>query len=192
MDPDVRCCRRRLHARLPGRALADRRARCRGRPATIIRPRSRPARSRPRTATSISPRPAARSTSASANDQAPELLSDEPITRPPRRGRRTAMCSTRRSNERLRASAAPNGSRNSTKPACPAGPIYKIDEMFADPQVKHLGIAATVAGSTIRLVGQPVIVVAHAVASGGAPAGLGQQPTPCLKSSASPADQGAA
>ena len=26
----------------------------------------------------------------------------------------------------------------------PCGPIYKVDEVFADPQVKHLGIAATV------------------------------------------------
>ncbi len=26
----------------------------------------------------------------------------------------------------------------------PCGPIYKVDEVFADPQVKHLGVAATV------------------------------------------------
>ena len=30
------------------------------------------------------------------------------------------------------------------KAGIPCGPIYKIDEMFADPQVKHLGIAAPV------------------------------------------------
>jgi len=25
----------------------------------------------------------------------------------------------------------------------PAGPIYKVDEMFQDPQVRHLGLAQT-------------------------------------------------
>src|SRR5574341_399321 len=30
------------------------------------------------------------------------------------------------------------------KAGIPCGPIYKIDQMFADPQVKHLGVATTV------------------------------------------------
>ncbi len=41
----------------------------------------------------------------------------------------------------------------------PCGPIYAIDQMFADPQVKHLGIAQTVTKkdkSKMVLVGQPV------------------------------------
>jgi len=41
----------------------------------------------------------------------------------------------------------------------PSGPIYRIDEVFADPQVKHLGIAQTVDHPTlgrIELVGQAV------------------------------------
>ena len=41
----------------------------------------------------------------------------------------------------------------------PAGPIYRMNEVFADPQVKHLGIARSVPdgdGGTIDLVGQPV------------------------------------
>lgn len=40
----------------------------------------------------------------------------------------------------------------------PCGPIYAIDEVFADPQVKHLGMAQSVArkdGSSFDLVGQP-------------------------------------
>jgi formyl-CoA transferase len=40
----------------------------------------------------------------------------------------------------------------------PCGPIYAIDEAFADPQVKHLGIAQEVAradGKKLGLVGQP-------------------------------------
>jgi crotonobetainyl-CoA:carnitine CoA-transferase CaiB-like acyl-CoA transferase len=41
----------------------------------------------------------------------------------------------------------------------PAGPIYKVDEVFADPQVEHLGIARPVRHpqlGDIRLVGQPI------------------------------------
>jgi len=41
----------------------------------------------------------------------------------------------------------------------PAGPIYAMDEVFADPQVRHLGVAAPIhhpALGDIRLVGQPI------------------------------------
>ncbi|MGC1828443.1 MAG: CoA transferase, partial [Pseudolabrys sp.] len=41
----------------------------------------------------------------------------------------------------------------------PAGPIYKLDEVFADPQVKHLGIAVPLhhpKRGNIHVVGQPV------------------------------------
>jgi len=41
----------------------------------------------------------------------------------------------------------------------PAGPIYKLDEVFADPQVEHLGIAVPAHHRTrgdIRIVGQPL------------------------------------
>jgi len=41
----------------------------------------------------------------------------------------------------------------------PAGPIYRLDEVFADPQVAHLGIAAPLAHpvrGTTRVVGEPV------------------------------------
>ncbi|MCZ8183715.1 MAG: CaiB/BaiF CoA-transferase family protein [Beijerinckiaceae bacterium] len=43
--------------------------------------------------------------------------------------------------------------------AVPAGPIYAVDEMFEDPQVRHLGIAQSVNHPSlgeIRLVGEPV------------------------------------
>ncbi len=45
------------------------------------------------------------------------------------------------------------------KAGVPCGPIYAIDEMFADPQVRHLGIAQSVTKkdkSKMRLVAQPV------------------------------------
>ena len=41
----------------------------------------------------------------------------------------------------------------------PCGPIYTIDQTFADPQVRHLGLAQDVdspALGSIKLVGQPV------------------------------------
>jgi crotonobetainyl-CoA:carnitine CoA-transferase CaiB-like acyl-CoA transferase len=41
----------------------------------------------------------------------------------------------------------------------PCGPIYRMDEVFADPQVKHLGMAVPVPtpeGGSLALVGQPV------------------------------------
>jgi formyl-CoA transferase len=41
----------------------------------------------------------------------------------------------------------------------PCGPIYSVDQVFADPQVQHLGIAQHVTkndGAEISLVGQPV------------------------------------
>jgi formyl-CoA transferase len=41
----------------------------------------------------------------------------------------------------------------------PCGPIYSIDQVFADPQVKHLGIAQRVKranGETLNVVGQPI------------------------------------
>ena len=40
----------------------------------------------------------------------------------------------------------------------PCGPIYSIDQTFADPQVEHLGIGQPVRknGKTMQLVGQPM------------------------------------
>jgi crotonobetainyl-CoA:carnitine CoA-transferase CaiB-like acyl-CoA transferase len=43
----------------------------------------------------------------------------------------------------------------------PAGPIYRMDEVFADPQVQHLGIAVPLTDpehGDIRVVGQPIVM----------------------------------
>lgn len=43
----------------------------------------------------------------------------------------------------------------------PAGPIYRMDEVFADPQVRHLGIAEKVSHpetGEMELIGQPVVL----------------------------------
>jgi crotonobetainyl-CoA:carnitine CoA-transferase CaiB-like acyl-CoA transferase len=50
------------------------------------------------------------------------------------------------------------------KAGVPCGPINTIDQVFADPQVKHLGIARAVdhpALGPTRLVGQPIHMSAH-------------------------------
>jgi crotonobetainyl-CoA:carnitine CoA-transferase CaiB-like acyl-CoA transferase len=44
----------------------------------------------------------------------------------------------------------------------PCGPVYTVPEMFADEQVRHLGVAAHVVradGSTIQVISQPVTLV---------------------------------
>ena len=40
----------------------------------------------------------------------------------------------------------------------PCGPIYSIDQVYADPQVEHLGMAQKVKlkDKTIRMAGQPM------------------------------------
>ncbi|HWE23210.1 MAG TPA: CoA transferase, partial [Myxococcales bacterium] len=40
----------------------------------------------------------------------------------------------------------------------PCGPIHSVDQVFADPQVRHLGVVREVAGTkgTLRVLGQPV------------------------------------
>jgi len=47
----------------------------------------------------------------------------------------------------------------------PCGPIYTIDEVFADPQVKHLGMTRTVQHASLG----PIDVINNAVTMGGAP-----------------------
>jgi crotonobetainyl-CoA:carnitine CoA-transferase CaiB-like acyl-CoA transferase len=59
--------------------------------------------------------------------------------------------------------------------AVPSGPIYAIDEMFADPQVQHLGIAVPIAHPTRG----PVAIVNQAVALSRTPCVL-DRPTPAL------------
>jgi formyl-CoA transferase len=44
------------------------------------------------------------------------------------------------------------------KAGVPCGPIYSIDQVYADPQVEHLGLAQRVKKKdrTLRMAGQPV------------------------------------
>ncbi len=66
----------------------------------------------------------------------------------------------------------------------PCGPIYSIDQVFADPQVRHLGIAQTVTGKgkrALRLVGQPFALSRTPSRLAAPPPGLGEHNDAVLK-----------
>jgi formyl-CoA transferase len=66
----------------------------------------------------------------------------------------------------------------------PCGPIYSIDQVFDDPQVKHLGMAQSVshpALGDIQLVGQPFTLSRHDNALRTAPPEQGQDTDAILK-----------
>jgi formyl-CoA transferase len=76
----------------------------------------------------------------------------------------------------------------------PCGPIYAIDQMFADPQVRHLGIAQSVdmkkvgkkknaakRQATMRLVGQPVSLSRTPARLAAPPPELGEHTDAVLK-----------
>ena len=65
-------------------------------------------------------------------------------TRTPSRARRTARRSTRRSAPIRSTRRSAEWIDIMNKAGVPCGPIYSIDQVFADPQVKHLGIAQSV------------------------------------------------
>ena len=103
-----------------------------------------------------------------------DWLTDERFNTPPRRsknrdemnGQIEAITATKTSREWIEAF---------NEAAVPAGYIYSIDEVFQDPQVQHLGMAAPVAHPTlgnIELVAQPVHL-------SGAPSNI-RTPTPDL------------
>jgi crotonobetainyl-CoA:carnitine CoA-transferase CaiB-like acyl-CoA transferase len=63
----------------------------------------------------------------------------------------------------------------------PSGPIYSIDEVFADPQVRHLAIAQPVKKSELTLVGQPMTLSRTPSKLVAAPPALGQHTAAVLK-----------
>ena len=70
------------------------------------------------------------------------------------------------------------------KAGVPCGPIYSIDQMFADPQVEHLGMAQPVKKqdkSTLRLVGQPVTLSRTPSKMAAPPPELGEHTDEVLK-----------
>src|SRR5436190_5466687 len=70
------------------------------------------------------------------------------------------------------------------KAGVPCGPIYSIDQVFADPQVKHLGMAQSVKKrdkSTLTLVGQPFLLSRTKSKIATPPPSLGQHTDEVLK-----------
>ena len=70
------------------------------------------------------------------------------------------------------------------KAGVPAGPIYNIDQVFDDPQVKHLGIAQGVKKrdkSTMNVVGQPFNMSRTRSKIAAPPPELGQHTNEVLK-----------
>jgi formyl-CoA transferase len=70
------------------------------------------------------------------------------------------------------------------KAGVPTGPIYAIDEMFADPQVKHLGIAQSGTrpdGSEQVFVGQPINMSRSKSRIAATPPDIGQHTDEVLK-----------
>jgi len=70
------------------------------------------------------------------------------------------------------------------KAGVPCGPIYSIDQVFADPQVKHLGIAQSVKKkdkSTLNVVGQPFALSRTRSRIAAPPPELGQHTNEVLK-----------
>jgi crotonobetainyl-CoA:carnitine CoA-transferase CaiB-like acyl-CoA transferase len=70
------------------------------------------------------------------------------------------------------------------KAGVPCGPIYTIDQVFADPQVKHLGIAQSVKKkdkSLLTVVGQPVTLSRTKSRIAAPPPALGEHTSQVLK-----------
>jgi crotonobetainyl-CoA:carnitine CoA-transferase CaiB-like acyl-CoA transferase len=70
------------------------------------------------------------------------------------------------------------------KAGVPSGPIYSIDQMFADPQVKHVGMAQPVSTNdtqALTLVGQPVSLSRTPSQLAAPPPDLGQHTDAVLK-----------
>ena len=136
-----RCCRRRSPCSTSRPRAGRWRGRCRARPATTTRPRSRPACSRPPTGTSTSrPRGSTSSSACARRWTRPASVADPEFDTADKRSENrvrlnaelAARTKTYRSQELVeRLNAA----------GVPSGPIYSIDQVFADPQVKHVGMA---------------------------------------------------
>ncbi|HTW88773.1 MAG TPA: CoA transferase [Candidatus Binataceae bacterium] len=90
--------------------------------------------------------------------KAPELLANPDYNPGAKRSvNRDAL--NRELGERLRTRTSAEWIEMLNAAGVPCGPIYSIDETFADPQVKHLGIAQAVESQVlgrIELVGQPI------------------------------------
>ena len=90
--------------------------------------------------------------------EAPELIAHPDYKTGALRSKNRDAAQRRDRKAHRRTRPAPTWIDNFNKIGVPCGPIYSIDQMFADPQVKHLGIAQGATrpdGSEQVFVGQP-------------------------------------
>jgi crotonobetainyl-CoA:carnitine CoA-transferase CaiB-like acyl-CoA transferase len=90
--------------------------------------------------------------------KAPELLTDERFSTDKARVKHRDVLNAE-IDKRLSGSTSAEWVEQLNKAGVPAGPIYKMDEMFADPQVKHLKMAHPVHHpklGDIELIGQAI------------------------------------
>lgn len=89
---------------------------------------------------------------------APELMTDERFSTDKGRAKNRDALNAE-IDKRVAAYGSAELVEKLNKAGVPAGPIYKMDEMFADPQVRHVGIAQKVTHPVrgeVELIGQPV------------------------------------
>jgi crotonobetainyl-CoA:carnitine CoA-transferase CaiB-like acyl-CoA transferase len=67
------------------------------------------------------------------------------------------------------------------KAGVPCGPIYSIDQVYADPQVKHLGMAQKVGKSDLHMAGQPMALSRTPSKLVARPPGLGEHTDQVLR-----------
>jgi formyl-CoA transferase len=67
------------------------------------------------------------------------------------------------------------------KAGVPCGPIYTIDQVYADPQVRHLGLAQQVARTNVHMAGQPMALSRTPSKLVARPPALGQHTDQVLK-----------
>jgi len=90
--------------------------------------------------------------------KAPELLTDERFSSAKARVKHRDVLNAEIDKRMVRFNSA-EAVEKLNKAGVPAGPIYKMDEMFADPQVKHLKMAHPVNSpklGPIELIGQAI------------------------------------
>ena len=90
--------------------------------------------------------------------KAPELLTDERFSTAKARVKYRDVLNEE-IDKRMAAFTSAEAVEKLNKAGVPAGPIYKMDEMFADPQVKHLKMAHPVHSpklGDIELIGQAI------------------------------------
>ena len=161
-----RCCRRRSSCSISRARAGSTPRRCRARPATTIRPASRPASSRPATATSTSPRPGGDRGSGCAAPSAPRRCIEDPDYATARRARQEPRCAQcrdralpRRPHQR-RMGRAPQRGRGAVRADLRHRPDVRRSAGRALDMVQD--VETPDERGTLHLVGQPVTLGAHA------------------------------